>query len=72
MNRLTREQAAIIGAFTGVSCGPFEDVHETVERVLGRPVFTHEMANKDVWREVKEKIKPEFLSICAIKENNHG
>ena len=62
--RLTREQAAIVGAFTGIACGPFSDIHKTVERVLGCPVLTHEMARKALWDEVKEKIKPEFLAIC--------
>jgi hypothetical protein len=69
MTRLTREQAAIIGAFTGFSCGPFGDMHKKIEDLLGRPVFTHEMADKELWKEIKEKVKPEFLSICA--EENH-
>jgi hypothetical protein len=66
MQRLTREQAAIIGAFTGISCGPFSDVHATIERVLGRPVWTHEMAAKELWDDVRERIKPEFLAIAAV------
>jgi hypothetical protein len=70
MIRLTREQAAIIGAFTGILCGPFEDVHGAFERVLNRPVFTHEMANKDLWAEVKKLIEPEYLAICAIEEQS--
>mgnify|MGYP001615151816 CR=1 FL=1 len=28
MDKLTRRQAAIIGAFTGVTCGPFEDIQD--------------------------------------------
>ncbi len=67
MTRLTREQAAIIGAFTGFSCGPFSDVHKKVEELLERPVFTHEMANPDLWEKVREKVKPEFLNLCAEK-----
>lgn len=63
--RLTSDQAAIIGAYTGISCGPFSDVHEIIERVLGRSVFTHEMASKELMNEVKQRIKPEFLAICA-------
>ena len=63
--RLTREQAAIIGAFTGTSCGPFSDIHKKIEDVLGRPVWTHEMASKDLLAQVKEAMKNEFLSICA-------
>lgn len=63
--RLTREQAAIIGVYTGVTCGPFTDVHQKIEQVLGRPVWTHEMADKYLWQDVKARIKEEFLAICA-------
>jgi hypothetical protein len=62
--QLTRQQAAIIGAYTGVLCGPFADVHETIERVIGRPVFTHEMANEGLMEEVRKRIKPEFLALA--------
>ena len=65
IKKLTKEQAAIIGVYTGVSCGPFADIHDKIEQVLGRSVWTHEMANKKFMEEAKEKIKPEFLAICA-------
>lgn len=64
MKRLTREQAAIIGAYTGIVCGPFADVHEKVESLMGRPVFTHEMGGEAFVAQVREKAKAEFLSIC--------
>lgn len=64
LTKLTREQAALIGAFTGVACGPFSDIHEKVEAALGRPVFTHEMASPELWDEVRDKLRAEFLSIC--------
>jgi hypothetical protein len=70
MTKLTREQAAIIGAFTGVSCGPFSDVHKKIEELLDRPVFTHEIANSELWEKVKEKVKPEFFSICAEEKHD--
>ena len=42
INRLTKEQAAIIGCFTGIACGPFSDVHEiaVVQRRVDDPVKT--------------------------------
>ena len=33
--RLTRRQAAIIGAFTGILSGPFSDLHEYVDSLPG-------------------------------------
>jgi hypothetical protein len=64
-NRLSRDQAAIIGAYTGVLCGPFPDLHEYTEKVLNRPVFTHEFANEELYKELREKCKQDFLNICA-------
>lgn len=64
MTMLTKEQAAIIGVYTGISCGPFSDVHEKFEQLLGRPVWTHEMADKEIWNLAKEKVKDEFLALC--------
>lgn len=62
--KLTKEQAAIIGAFTGVLCGKFSDMHEYIEKIMGRPVFTHEMAFESVADEIKEKSKADFIEIC--------
>ena len=65
MTRLTSEQAAIIGAYTGVTCGPFSDVHGYIERVMGRPVWTHEMGSKAFMEKVREAAKADFLALCA-------
>ena len=67
MSKLTRDQAAIIGLYTGVSMGPFEDVQKFAEDLLERPVFTHELANQDLCEKLKELVKPQFIQICAEK-----
>jgi hypothetical protein len=63
--KLTREQAAIIGAFTGILCGPFPDMHKKIEDLMGRPVWTHEMGDKELMQQVRDLAKPDFLAICA-------
>jgi len=67
VDRLTKEQAAIIGAYTGICCGEFSDLHAKIEEVMGRPVFTHEMGDKEFMAEVRKAVKPEFLAICAAR-----
>ena len=62
--RLTREQAAIIGAYTRVIAGPLRDVHELAEQKLGRPIWTHEFANPELWKQLKVAVTDDFLSIC--------
>lgn len=68
--RLTKEQAAIIGAFTGISCGPFADVHELAEKKLRRPIWTHQFANSELWAELKLAVRPDFLALCYEEEND--
>lgn len=65
--RLTKEQAAVIGAFTGIAAGPFGDIHEYAERVLGRPILTHEFASHDLWDRLKDAARADFLSLCHIE-----
>lgn len=62
--KLTKEQAAIIGAYTGVLCGGFSDMHEYIEKIMQRPVFTHEMGDKEVAAQIKKAAKLDFLAIC--------
>lgn len=62
--RLTADQAAIIGAFTGVLCGPFSDLHGYAERVLDRPIFTHEFGSQTVADTLSAASKRDFLALC--------
>lgn len=62
--RLTKEQAAIIGAYTGITCGSFGDIHELAEKRLGRPIWTHQFADVRLVEELKAAVSPDFLAIC--------
>lgn len=62
---MTNRERVVISAYTGVLMCKFEDLHEYIETLLERPVWTHELADKDVWNQVKEKSKPDFLALCS-------
>lgn len=62
--RLTKEQSAIISAYTGFLAGNFSDMHEYIEKVMKRPVFTHEMASPAFMDQLRQASKEDFLSIC--------
>ena len=66
--RLTEEQAAIIMAFTGISCGPFELFHKYAQEKLGRHIWTHNFAKEELMAEIKEASRDDFLSICCLKK----
>lgn len=65
VERLTRDQAAIIGAFTGIAIGPFSDIHGYAERILGRSIWTHEFANKETMAEIKEAARADFVALAS-------
>lgn len=64
MQRLTKEQAAVIGLYTRTACGPFSDIHELAEKLAGRSLWTHEFADPKLCEELRELVKPQFLSLC--------
>ncbi len=61
--RLTKRQSAIIGAYTGITAGPFSAIHEYAEEVLGRKIWTHEFASRMVMDDLKSAAFDDFMSI---------
>lgn len=60
---MTKREAAIVAAYTGTSLGSFSDMHEYIEEIMGRPVFTHELASKMVMEEIHQKSRADFVAI---------
>ena len=58
MQRLTKEQSAIITAYTKILVGPFSVFHEYAEEKLGRSILTREFASKEIWAELKKSRNP--------------
>ena len=38
--------------------------YEYLEEIMGRPVWTHELANKSIIEEIKAKSKADFIALC--------
>ena len=66
---MTREESAIISAFTGVLAGPFDAFHQYAEKIMGRPVWTHEMGDKATMLEIKEKSRADFVALAESVPN---
>lgn len=69
---MTDREKAIVMAYTG-KCMLTEDkfhiFHEYIEEIIGRPVFTHELADKDIQDKIKEKAKDDFMALCEEDEH---
>jgi hypothetical protein len=68
--KLTRHQAAVIGAFTGFAAGPFEDIHTYVDNLPGfKGIFTHNFADRAVCERIREAARADFVAICADRDD---
>jgi hypothetical protein len=63
--KLTLEQKVIITGFTGVLSCHFSDLHKDVEKRLGQSVYTHEFADKDFGKMIKELYQKDFLAMIT-------
>jgi hypothetical protein len=61
---MTKREAAIISAYTGIMCGEFREMHKFVEELLGRLISTHEFANHEFCEKIKELSRPYFMELC--------
>lgn len=60
---ITKKEAAIITAYTGILIGDFDEFRKYIQDILGRPVWSHELADKGLWDEIKKKAKEDFLHL---------
>ena len=64
---MTDKEKAVIMAHTGICMltgEKFSIYHKYIEELMGRPVFTHELANAKTVNQIKEKSKEDFLKLC--------
>jgi hypothetical protein len=60
---MTLHEKVVLSAYTGILMCDFWEVHKYIEKLLGRPVWSHELASEDLLAEIKEKAKNDFLKI---------
>ena len=64
---MTDKEKAVVMAHTGICMltgEKFSIFHKYIEELMGRPVFTHELANAETVNQIKEKSKEDFLELC--------
>lgn len=61
---MTKQEAVLISAYTGYLLAPdFSDVAEYCQKVLGRPIYTHEYADPDLQKELQDKLRPRIVEL---------
>lgn len=61
---MTLREKQVVSAYSGVLMCPMHDLCLYIEELLGRPVYTHELARKEIVDKIKEEAEAEFLQIC--------
>lgn len=70
---MTDREKAIIMAHTGVTMltgEKFPVFHKYIEGIMGCPVYTHELASENVWDQIKDKSRADFIKLCKEGDNN--
>ena len=70
---MTDREKAIVMAYTGICMltgDKFQIFHKYVKDIMGRPVYTHEMAIKAVDDEIKEKSQADFIALCTDESSS--
>ena len=68
---MTVRECAIVEAFTGVCMTAGDNrkyFYEYLQEILKRPVFTHELAKREVWEEIKNASMKDFLKLCRTAD----
>ena len=60
---MTLHEKVVLSAYTGILMCDIAEVHKSIEKLLDRPVWTHELASETLWAQIKDKAKPDFLKI---------
>lgn len=61
---MTKQEKIVVSAYTGILMCEMNELCEYIQKKFGRPVFDHELADKNIQKKIKEKSKEEFLAIC--------
>ena len=64
---MTLKERAIVEAYTGycmTTGGERKEFYKYIANAMGRPVFTHELADDEIISELHDKVKPDFIRLC--------
>lgn len=68
---MTDKEKAIVMAHTGICMLTGEKYgvfHAYIEGIMGRPVYTHELAMQSISDEIKEKSRDDFIKLCMEEQ----
>lgn len=67
---MTLKEKVIVETYTGYCMVTGEDreaLYKYWAELMGRPVYTHNLASKEIQEELREKSKADFITLCQGK-----
>lgn len=64
---MTLKERVIVEAYTGycMTTGEErEELYKYIANAMGRPIFSHELADQEIISELHDKVKPDFIRLC--------
>lgn len=64
---MTLKERVIVEAYTGCCMTTGEERNEFykyIANAMGRPIFSHELADEEILSELHDKVKPDFIRLC--------
>lgn len=64
---MTLKERVIVEAYTGycMTIGEErEEFYKYIANAMGRPIFSHELADEEILSELHDKVKPDFIRLC--------
>ena len=61
------KERVIVEAYTGycMTTGEErEELYKYIANTIGRPIFTHELADEEIISELHDKVKTDFIRLC--------
>jgi len=66
VRKMNKKEAAIVSAYTGILIGSFDEAHQYMQKIMGRPLYTHELAFEGIVEEIKKKSWIDFINIKIV------
>lgn len=69
---MTLRERVIVEAYTGYCMTTGEDrdaFNKYVAKIMGRPIYTHELADENIQNEIHDKSKADFIKLCTCNDS---
>lgn len=68
---MTHKEAVLLSAYTGyLLTKDFSEVHAFCEKLLDRPIFSHEFGQERLCSEIRKKCKPMVIKMIETEQED--